>query len=63
MRRPGDGPANKRDSRVAVVHAECFSDGGDSILSAFSCMGAKEAAGQPVSSPDPHDQPGCARAR
>ena len=27
--------ANERDSRVAVVH-ECFSEGGDSILSAFS---------------------------
>ena len=27
--------ANKRDSRVAVVHG-CFSEGGDSILSAFS---------------------------
>ena len=27
--------ANERDSRVAVVHG-CFSEGGDSILSAFS---------------------------
>ena len=27
--------ANKQDSIVAVVH-ECFSEGGDSILSAFS---------------------------
>ena len=26
--------ANERDSRVAVVHG-CFSEGGDSILSAF----------------------------
>ena len=27
--------ANERDSSVAVVHG-CFSEGGDSILSAFS---------------------------
>ena len=27
--------ANEQDSRVAVVHG-CFSEGGDSILSAFS---------------------------
>ena len=27
--------ANKRDSRVAVVHG-CFPEGGDSILSVFS---------------------------
>ena len=27
--------ANERDSRVAVVHG-CFSEGGDSILRAFS---------------------------
>ena len=27
--------ANKRDSRVAVVHG-CFTEGGDSILSAFT---------------------------
>ena len=26
---------NKRDSRVAVVHG-CFTEGGDSILNAFS---------------------------
>ena len=27
--------ANERDSRVAVVH-RCFTEGGDSILSAFT---------------------------
>ena len=27
--------ANERDSRVAVVHG-CFTEGGDSILSAFT---------------------------
>ena len=27
--------ANERDSRVAVVHS-CFTEGGDSILSAFT---------------------------
>ena len=27
--------ANERDSRVAVVHV-CFTEGGDSILSAFT---------------------------
>ena len=37
----------ERDSRVAVVHGR-FSEGGDSILSKFSCMGAfaSEAARQ-----------------
>ena len=28
--------ANERDSRVTVVRG-CFAEGGDSILSAFSC--------------------------
>ena len=39
--------ANELDSRVAVVHG-CFSERGDSILRAFSCMGAfaSEAARQ-----------------
>ena len=35
--------ANERDSRVAVVHG-CFTEGGDSILSAFTF--ASEAARQ-----------------
>ena len=42
--------ANKRDWIVAVVHG-CFSEGGNSILSAFSW--------EPLKS---HDQLGCARA-
>ena len=42
MRRPGD----ERDPRVAVVHG-CHSEGGDSILSAFSWEPlASEAARQ-----------------
>ena len=31
--------ANERDSRVAVVHG-CFTEGGDSILSALTSLGS-----------------------
>ena len=35
--------ANERDSRVTVVHGY-FSEGGDSVLTAFSCEAARQLA-------------------